>query len=415
MTARGDGQILDVQKNLSEELVEAGSIAFDMIKIDGDPSAVIDPQGKVYVFGKTSEGGVVLFQYNGNWKTTAGLVDPSRWSVTTNFQLPATAAGLLIGDPRAFVESTGRVAVFVTTSAGHLIRYYAGQPGIVDLSVNPNNPATVTGLPGYSSPGAVQQGQDVFIYAANQQGQLVEYRYNVDLPSTASSRIVNTTPALQNSNGPFAAQTSRDVMVFQDVEAVETGGIRHVYATDGNSRLVHIEVNGSRAGYAENVSQLAADTLKDAVTGNDQAFGHFPFQAPYVGRVYSGVEVLVDNSTGQHFIYGTNGANEILFVRVGDALTEWRVANLTNDVYSPNGNERGGPGQAPANRLPANVVFGSPGGYVEPNGDRHIFQINAEGEVVEYYIRHSELVRRFHTQNVNLRTGVSPTMLAFGE
>ena len=140
--------------------------------------------------------------------------------------------------------------------------------------------------------------------------------------------------------------------------------------------------------------------------GDDLAEGYFPFQEAFAGRVYSGLEVLVDRA-GTQFVYGTNGGELILFRK--EIGQQWRVANLTNDIFSVNGNldgpNRGGAGQAPAFRVSANNVFGSPGGYIEANGDRHLFQINKEGEVVEYFILADEAIQRFHTQNINFVTG----------
>lgn len=394
LTARADGIILDQQKNLTQILATAKSLPFDSIALAGEPTAVVGSDG-VYLFGVSLTGRLVTYQYTGRWNSTDAMFNSANWQIGAQMPAPAAADGLLVGAPTAVVESSGRVAVFLTTSAGQLLRYYAGGSNFTNLTTGN------TGMEVYASPGVVQVGARMYVYGSNQTGELIEYSY--DVPSSGAASAVKRTDG-----------RLRDVRVFQDLEAVTFGGVRHVYGTDGNSRLVHIEISDAGVVTAENVSQLAADSLADADAGNDAAFGFFPFQREYVGRVYSGLEVLVDTD-GRQFIYGTNGANLILFIRDPSRPTPWRVANLTNDGYAIYGNDRGGPGQAPTSRLPANSVFGSPGGYIEPNGDRHIFQINAEGEVVEYYILQNETLPRFHTQNVNLRTGRSSTELLFPE
>jgi hypothetical protein len=429
LTARGDGSLLDKQMNLSDRL-KAVAPPFSAIAIDGDPTAIVDGQGRVNVLARTASGDLVHFRYMGAWNSTDGLFDPTRWTVNV---IDVPNGNLLAGEPVAFAESATKLAIFATTAEGHLLRHYLGEAMFVDLT---------EGKPGfevYASPGIVRQGNDVFVYASNQKGDLIEYSYAAGA-SAAVARVVAATPFAAPAGGAYQQQSARDVRVFQDIEVVLDNGVRHVYATDGNSRLVHIEANGTRAGYAENVSQLVANSLEDNtidnetttvttggvtrevvtqtsmdIAANDQAFGQFPFQEPYVGRVYSGLEVLV-GSDGRHFIYGTEGSSLILFIRGGGQPDDWRVSNLTNDTYSIYGDAGDRTdSRAPAARVPANAVFGSPGGYIEDNGDRHIFQINAEGEVVEYYIVFNQVpsgsVARFHTQNINLRTGFSPTEL----
>jgi hypothetical protein len=95
-------------------------------------------------------------------------------------------------------------------------------------------------------------------------------------------------------------------------------------------------------------------------------------------------------------VYGTNGGELIEFTR--NPAGQWRVGNLTNDVRSTNPTTT-------ENRVPANAVFGAPAAYITPAGDRHILQINANGEVVEYFTLFGEAGNPLHTQNVNLRRG----------
>ena len=95
-------------------------------------------------------------------------------------------------------------------------------------------------------------------------------------------------------------------------------------------------------------------------------------------------------------MYGTNGGELIEFTR--DASGKWRVGNLTNDIKSTDGVKNN-------SRIPANFVFGAPSVYEDQLGERHILQINADGEVIEYYMLANEAQKRFHTQNINLRIG----------
>jgi len=407
LTARADGIILDVQKSLTQILTKAKSLSLNSIALASEPTAVLGSDG-LYVFGVTPTGTLLTLKYTGAWNSTEAMFDATNWQVGAQTPAPAAEDGMIAGAPTAVAEAGGRVAVFVTTGSGRLLRYYAGDAAFTDLTDGN------AGMEIYASPGVVQVGSVMYVYGSNQKGELVEYSYTVGGAAGAAAVKRTTAPA-------------RDVRVFQDIEAVASGGVRHVYGTDGNSRLVHIEITAAGIVTAENVSQIVADTLKDNdtsldattgvqsnvdVLGNDQAFGFFPYQNESVGRVYSGLEVLVD-ANGRQFIYGTNGANLILFIRNGSGPTGWRLANLTTDGYSIYGSDRGGPGQAPKSRLPANSVFGAPAGYIEANGDRHIFQINAEGDVVEYYILQGVPIPRFHTQNINLRTGLSTTDLLF--
>ncbi len=399
MTGRRDSWILDDQVNVSKLITAQGNETFGSIAIDGDVTAIVDGSGTVHVFGKNSDGELVRYEYTGSWGVPNAMLNPTNWSVDF-FDAPVDAEGLLVGDPVTLVDSAGEVSVLITTSGGQLLRYEVGSAAPINLTQNPAHRV-------YSSVAIVEHDGKVFAYGTNQMGGLVEYSYDTQTLNNLDSQLVVIT-----EDRP-AGQVERDTMVFQDVEAVvDANGNKDIYATDGNSRLVHYRIDGANPNvvYAENVSKIVADTFRDEEAGNEQAFGQFPFQEPFVGRVYSGLEVLV-NEEGKQFIYGTDGGNLILFIRGNGAPDDWRVANLTNDVYAIHGPDRGGTGQAPENPVPGNAVFGSPSGYVNGNNDRHVFQINAEGEVVEYYILINEDIPRFHTQNMNLRTGCTPSEL----
>ena len=410
MTGRANGQLLDLQSNINELLVSKGFNP-DFIKFSGDVSAIVDQSGRVHIIGKQlgSTGQLIVLTYRGGWNSQAALVDSNNWGL--QYMAPAAEGSLLVGDPTSFIDGpTGEVRFLVTTNTGQLLLYRLGQ---YDAFVVASNFAQET----YGKVGVVQEGIWTIAYGTNQQGDLIEYGIMSDLSFSYARKV-----DFDRTQG----HSDRDLQVFQDVEVVSTGLHRQVYATDGNSRLVHFEINSvTRTAWAENVTKIIAESMTDNTitenstpsavngsvssvdtNGNDLAEGYFPFQEAFAGRVYSGLEVLVDRA-GTQFVYGTNGGELILFRK--EIGQQWRVANLTNDIFSVNGNldgpNRGGAGQAPAFRVSANNVFGSPGGYIEANGDRHLFQINKEGEVVEYFILADEAIQRFHTQNINFVTG----------
>lgn len=395
MTGRADGQILDIQQNISNIVANFRGISPEKTKIAGDASAVVDDAGTVHVFGKqrleNGRIGLVVFSYHGHWNSQAGLSRPENWSVR-RFD-PPTGNQLLVGDPTALVDArTGMVAAMITTNDGQLLLYKLGERQPIALAPSSNHPV-------YSSVGILQRGNWIYAYGSNQKGDLIEFGFKGSDVTTAYSRKVSFTKPADHSD--------RDVRIFQDVEAILVNNKRHVYATDGNSRLVHIEIDygGNNVSRAENVTKIIAESMTDNDTQNDLAEGYFSFQEPYAGRTYSGLEILF-NDQGDQFVYGTNGGELILFINDSSG---WRAANLTNDIYSFHGNidgpNRGGENQAPAERIPGNNVFGSPAGYSKSNNDRHLFQINAEGEVIEYYVTFDESIPRFHTQNINLRIG----------
>lgn len=415
MTARADGQLLDTQADITELLNSKGNqFKPEYFKFAGDVSAIVDKQGRVHVVGKQlgSINQMIVMTYAGGWNSQNALANKDSWGLryyssaekATGEEATGEEGSLLVGDPTSFIDDqTGEVRFTVTTNTGKLLLYRSGQYTPYHVAGNFKEQS-------FGKVGIVQQGAWTVAYGANQQGDLIEYGIKSDLSFSYSKKV---------DYDRVAGQEARDVKVFQDVEVVLTGKYRQVYATDGNSRLVHVEINSiTGKAWAENVTKIIAESMnetevKDAegVTtafinkdkSNDLAEGYFPFQEAYAGRVYSGLEVLVDKKTNTQFVYGTNGGELILFIKSNGK--DWRAANLTNDIYSFHGNadgpDRGGLGEAPRARVSANNVFGSPGGYMQENGDRHVFQINKEGEVIEYYILAGEAIPRFHTQNIN--------------
>lgn len=430
MTGRADGQVFDEELDITAELVKRG-FNIDNLRIAGDVTAETDSNNKVHVIGKQRmpSGGtqLIAFTYHGSWDDAPAITRGANWTVQTMQFTNATNPDLLIGDPTAYVdEATGKVKVAVTTNQGRLMLFELGKPTGTMMAPGFNHPD----LRMYASPGVVQRGPWTFIYGTNQKGDLIEFGYRDSNPATAYAKKV----VIDNIH---AGQTARDVKVFQDVEAVLIGNKRHVYATDAHSRMVHISIDkgGNDVTYAQNVTQSVADTMDDNELGfrtltdangnvvrdsngdpiqvrvsvdtlrDDMAEGYFPFQEEFAGRLYSGLEVLV-NDKGEQFVYGTNGGELILLYQQKDQNGNdkpWRAANLTNDIYSSSGNieDRTGPA---ANRIAGNNVFGSSGGYIDlETGDRHLFQINGQGEVIEYYIQFIPGEQpRFHTQNISL-------------
>ena len=403
MTARGDGQLIDEQINLSWLLTE-DSGNFNEVVIDGDPSAIVEDDGIVHVFGRDNVGGLIVYKFqpsHGGWDSTDALFDPRNWST---FHLNGPNDGdFLVGEPTTFLYSNGGAAALVTTNEGRVLHY---EP-IPDSGPTPLGNTE----PIYASVGVVEVDNEVSVYGANQKGDLVEISYYAGNLGSAGTRII--------LDGP----KQREHMIFQSVDAVSVGATRHVFAGDGVSRLVHYEIapHGDVTN-VENVSQDIAETLSDNMDGvdvldNDRAFGYFPFQEPFVARVYTEISVLVDNN-GRFFVYGTNGQDLVLFFRA--TAGSWTAHNLRNDTFSIYGDpdiDNVRPIAAPggqivrASRVPGNNVFGAPAAYIEDNGNRHVFQINAEGEVLEYYFLFEGPIPRFHTQNINLLRGNEVTEL----
>ena len=361
MTSRSDGDLFDEQVNLTREVLLQSSnvLTREQLTFDGDPSAVRESDGTVHVFGKSANSDdtvahVVHYQFD----ATAGT-----WTAQ---ELDAPADAILAGDPIAFNDGDRGPAAVLTTSEGHLLVFRA-DGSTVDLTEGVNPPV-------YAKPGVVDDPGSgrVYIYGADMLGDVVEYQF--DRTGTPTAATVSAA-SLGNSTG------SPETRILQDVDAVVNGTTRHVFGTDGHSRMVHLEVSGNGSlDLAENVSQDLADNP-------DRVTGYFDFQMPFVARVYSSLAPVVE-ADGSLSVYGTNGGDLVLFSETGDV---WRASNLSKDAD---------PTDDPSVFTPANFVFGASDAYLDQNGDRHSLQINASGEVVEYVFDRS--IGRFSTQNINL-------------
>ncbi len=369
LTARGDGMIADDQINLLAELSGPNAANFT---IAGEAAAVTMPDGTVHVMGRSTSSGVVQYTYTpsgADWEHD-DLFNAANWSVSKR-----DVAGVILAEDTA---PGGPLGFTATTTDGHWLAIPIDPAMAVrDLTIESGNVAAARV---YSTVGTTQSGNTTFGYGTNQTGHLIEYQIN---SGGVSVRQIDA--------------QSRETRLLKSVEVLSTDdGVRHVFATDGVSRLVHWQI-GSSGVRQENVSQMTAD--------NGQNFGYFPFQQPFTGRVYTYVEPLIE-ADGTIRVYGTNGGDLVEFTRTPDE--QWRVANLTNDTNATFGAD--GPGF----RVPANAVFGGPTGYIDANGGRHILQINGDGEVVEYFTFGDGLfpddpmaADRINSQNVNFTSGVS--------
>jgi hypothetical protein len=292
--------------------------------INGDASAVADNQNNVHVFGRSSSGGLLEYLYTAATKT---------WTARAIGMPPS---GIITVTPAAFNDPIRGAAALATTDSGHLVLFYDDGSPPIDLTAQGGGEAGRV----YSTVDAVEQNGRVYAYGTNQQGGLIEYQFPVG-GGPATFRAVNL-------------PGGRDTMIFQDVSAIVVGSTRQVFGTDGNSRLVHVTI-GPNGDSAENVTELAKSS----------AIGYSPYQIPFAGRIYSDLGVVLDPTNGDLYVYGTNGRDLVEFSKPADG-SRWQVTDLTN-------------------ALPANRVFGAPTAYVTANGDRHILQINEDGEVVEYY------------------------------
>jgi VCBS repeat-containing protein len=381
LTGRGDGVIIDRQIDLTQLLQQnPANSAIPGLRMSGDPSATLDANGVVSVFGLADDGTLLVYQYRSSWAHDS-LFNANNW---TAFKLAQPAGRLLVGDPTAFTDSTGRAKAMVTTNDGHLVLFEA-VPGstAVDLFQQAGSLHPV-----YASVGVVAQGNRVFAHGTNQLGDLVQYSFLADNPNlvvaTTVLQVVGLDPAQTGVAQP------RDARVFQAVDAVFAGGKRHVFAMDGNSRLVHFEFDSDAAlARVSNVTNLVA--------ANNQTFGYFNFQQSFGGRAYTETSTVV-GPDGAVYVYGTNGRDLVEFKRSSSG--GWQAANLTNDIFSTDGAAR-----TAGSRVGANEVFGAPTAYIQPDGERHILQINADGEVVEYFYTPQTSMPRFHTQNINLASG----------
>jgi hypothetical protein len=321
---------------------------------------VTDQAGNTHVFGRDKDtGGLTQYIYNASSK---------QWSFQ---RLPALPGVILDADPSAFLDSTGKAAAMVTTSAGHLL-VYDPAVSIAPIDLTAVAPDKLV----YSTVGVVEVGGRIYAYGTDQKGDMIEYSYNSG----------NGPSSITNGDVRVLASTTGTPLpkVFQDVEVTADGDIRHVFATDGNSRLIQIQVGPGNQVSGENV------TASLFTNPGSKIVGYSSYQLPFAGRVYPQVSALVDPATHDLYVYGTNGRDLVQFhLTAGGA---WQVDDLTNNVTgNPNVN------------FPANRVFGAPGAYILPDGSQHVLQIDEQGEVIEYY----QLGRgsTFNTQNITLGQG----------
>jgi hypothetical protein len=386
MTARDDGDLFDEQTSLTREIVlrqglVEGDAGFDQITMRGDPSAIREDDGSVHVFGKNSNNNMVVYQFD----PTTGL-----WTAS---EIEAPIGSVLAGNPIAFQDGARGPAAVITTSDGQLV-LFRPDGSTLDLTALATDP---TAARVYGNPGIVDDVSTgrVYAYGSDMAGNVVEYRF-------ARSGVINNTSlsaeTLVIADAVRAdGQVLRDTFIVQGVDVAVSNGIRHVFGTDGHSRVVHLEVTGDASvGLAENISQILADTTSDNTiaadgsnvdtNGDDRVTGYFAFQMPFVARVYTEIAPVVE-ADGSLTLYGTNGGDLVLF---REQSGEWSAANLSKDV-SPD---------TPGNFTPANFVFGASDAYIDAVGDRHSLQINADGEIVEFLFDRS--TGRFSTQNINL-------------
>lgn len=374
LTGRGDGELLDGQVNLTKQLLSNGQLSsFDAGAVIGDVAAIHAPGGGIELLGRRANGQLVRYRFQppqASWKTS-DLINARNWAVT---QVAMPAGQIAAEDPAA----APGVGFTVTTAAGRLIVVRQGGTA-VDLS-------GAAGQRVFAGVGGVVLGNQLKFYGTNQTGKVVEYTANAAL-TVVTSKLLNVpnTPAVRPGG-----DSDRDIRMLRNIRPLLDGDTIHLFGGDGVSRLVHYELDrDGNVTRAENVTRA---------TVSSNAYGYFSFERPYAGRVYTYVSV-VRETDGSLRVYGTNGGELIEFTR--DPAGQWRVGNLTNDIRSTNPITPATPGS----RIPANAVFGAPAAYITAGGDRHILQINANGEVVEYYTMPGDSSGRIHTQNVNLRRG----------
>ena len=270
MTWRDAGELIDRQIDLTSLI--GGS------KFVGDASAAMAPSGVVQVFGRDSRGGVSVYCFDPLKQT---------WSFQQLNQ-PDVASGSLAADPIAAVDSQGAIYAFVTTGTGHLLEYSTHSSQALDLS---ELPGWGSAGPVYATVGSTVYGSNLFLYATNQRGGLVQV-------TLALSGQLSWAHLLLIPGG-------RDTMVFQDVCAVTVGSLQHVFAGDGASRLVHIVVDSNgNVVLAENVTKLGE-------TGQASVAGYSAYQLPFAGRAYGDFSSAIDPTNNDIYVEGTNGRDLI--------------------------------------------------------------------------------------------------------
>ena len=220
----------------------------------------------------------------------------------------------------------------------------------------------------------------IHAFGTDQTGAVIEYSYSAAAgPGSIKAGDIRV---LASTTGPALPKA------FQDVDATNDGDVIHVFATNGNSELVHIQVGPGALVKGENVTEsLFTAPASGVVASGSQVIGYADYQLPYGGRVYPELSSLVDTATHDVYVYGTNGRDLIRFQL--PASGKWQVDDLTNNVT---GN--------PNTPFPANRVFGAPAAYIAADGSQHILQIDEAANLIEYY----QLGRGtpYNTQNITL-------------
>ena len=134
------------------------------------------------------------------------------------------------------------------------------------------------------------------------------------------------TPQTVTAEMLIVPDAGRDTFLFQGLDSLLTGdGKHHVFGADGHSRLVEVVVSDDLTVCSTNVTQQIDDDAANRATG------YFPFQQPFVARVYPELAVLqTSTSADDLYVYGTNGGDLVMFYKGDDTL--WHAANLSNDT-----------------------------------------------------------------------------------
>ncbi len=309
--------------------------------IHGDTGAIADGDGNVHVYGRNAAGAMIAYVYTAKTET---------WGFRV---VGMPRSGFLTTTPTPYLDPNHGISILATDDSGHLINFHEDGAPPDDLTALGGGDAGLV----YSTPDLVRQGDMFYAYDTNQRGGLIEYKWPVAGGAVTFHSV--------NLGG------GSETRMFQDTSVVLDGVNRLVFGTDGNSRLVEATItpNGESA---QNITEM---TKAGAV-------GYSAYQQPYAARVYTDVSVA-RAPNGDLYVYGTNARELIEFFKPSGG--NWQATDVTNS-------------------LPANKVFGAPSVYITPSGDRHILQINEDGEVVEYYRNQGE---PWSTQNITLSLGHS--------
>ena len=240
LTARGDGELLDEQINLTRELLNAGKIAsFDDAAVYGDMAALVNADGIIEALGRQADGRLIRYTFTPPtkaWKT-ADLMNAAFWTANSK---PTIPNGQLVAEDPAPAPGIGFTS---TTSAGHLIVIpLSGTP--VDLSAVPGRPVVFSGV------GGVKVGDKLRFYGTNQTGSVIEYLTDLNLGNVSTRTLV--LPGTVNV---------RETRMLRNIRPLIDGTTIHLFGTDGVSRLVHYELNSAgTVTLAENVTQVVQES-----------------------------------------------------------------------------------------------------------------------------------------------------------